>query len=257
MKKDWKKINATLLLCAFISFNNLSCTALAQEQVQQPAAESQSQNTIYKGSVQSTIEHLPNYRKTEIDTVNISANKATINKGNVIKIAFAQHFSTKTAKKGDRITFVLKESLKTIENRVLLPEGTKIIGTVEEVIPSKIWNRNAQALISLNDVILPDGTTGTLSAKVHAKNAMLKRSGWAATGKAALWTVGLFGVGAGVGAAIGAAASAVGTGCLAIGMPVGGGVGLITGSLTKGLNYKAKPGKTIYIELTEDLDISY
>ena len=72
MKKDWKKINATLLLCAFISFNNLSCTALAQEQVQQPAAESQSQNTIYKGSVQSTIEHLPNYRKTEIDTVNIS-----------------------------------------------------------------------------------------------------------------------------------------------------------------------------------------
>ena len=86
---------------------------------------------------------------------------------------------------------------------------------------------------------------------------MLKRSGWAATGKAALWTVGLFGVGAGVGAAIGAAASAVGTGCLAIGMPVGGGVGLITGSLTKGLNYKAKPGKTTYIELTEDLDISY
>ena len=60
-----------------------------------------------------------------------------------------------------------------------------------------------------------------------------------------------------IGAAIGAAASAVGTGCLAIGMPVGGGLGLIIGSASKGLNYNAKPGKEIYIKLTQDLEICY
>ena len=111
--------------------------------------------------------------------------------------------------------------------------------------------------IKAKPILLISTLKGTIAAKVHAKEAVLKKSSWAAVGKASLWTVGLFGIGAGIGAAIGAAADAVGTGCLAIGMPVGGGLGLIIGSMTKGLNYNAKPGKTIYIELTEDLDISY
>ncbi|MBS4760065.1 MAG: hypothetical protein KHX03_05155 [Clostridium sp.] len=254
MKKGlhFKKLTASLLLSAFM-FLNFNFAAIAAENP--PASDS----LFVSGSAdeKALIEHLPTYKKTEINTVSITANKATINKGNVLKIAFANKFSTKTAKVGDKITFVLKKDLITAENRILLPAGTQIIATVQEITPTKIWNRNAKVLLSLGEVVLPDGKQGTLAAKVHAKDAVLKKSSWAAVGKAALWTVGLFGVGAGIGAAIGAAADAVGVGCLAIGMPVGGGLGLIIGSMTKGLNYNAKPGKTIYIELTEDLDISY
>lgn len=252
MKTTLKKFSALLLVASFISMNTPLLSAYAEETANQNEIKAVSQIQM-----KSKIEHLETYKKTEINTVNITDKKATIAQGNVIKIAFAQSFSTKTAKVGDKVTFVLKEDLKTEEARVLLPAGTKIIATVQEVIPTKVWNRNAQVLLSLGEIVLPDGTTGNISAKVHSKNAMLKRSAWAATGKAALWTVGLFGVGAGIGAAIGAAASAVGTGCLAIGMPVGGGLGVIIGSASKGLNYNAKAGKTIYIELTQDLDICY
>ncbi len=252
MKKELRKFCALFLLASFISINNFSLSACAETTA--PANEIKPVSQI---QIKSQVEHLPSYDKTEINTVNITSKKATISQGNVIKIAFAQSFSSKTAKVGDKVDFILKEDLKTEEGRVLLPATTKIIATVKEVIPTKIWNRNAQVLLSIGDIVLPDGTTGTISAQVHSKNATLKRSSWAAVGKASLWTVGLFGIGAGVGAAIGAAADAVGTGCLAIGMPVGGGLGLILGSVTKGLNYKAKPGKTIYIELTQDLDICY
>lgn len=246
----WKKFCAYALMVSFLSFN-YAPVVFAEVNT------AQKENVSFQIKVQSNIEHLPNYRKTGIDTVNVRADKATIAKGNVIKIAFAERFSTKTAKPGDKVTFVLKEDLKTKEERVLLPSGTKFIATVQEVNPSKVWNKNASAVLSLGEVLLPDGTQGSIEAQVSTKNGKLKRSGWAATGKAALWTVGLFGAGAGIGAAIGAAASAVGVGCLAIGMPVGGGLGLIAGSATKGLNYNAKPGKTIYIELTQDLDICY
>lgn len=246
----WKKLCAYALTVSIVTFNFAPA-------VSADVNTAQKENASFQIKVQSNIEHLPNYRKTGIDTVNVKTDKATIAKGNVIKIAFAEKFSTKTAKQGDKVTFVLKKDLRTKEERVLLPEGTKFIATVQEVHPTKVWNRNAAAALSLGEIILPDGTQGSIEAQVSTKNGALKRSGWAATGKAALWTVGLFGVGAGIGAAIGAAASAVGVGCLAIGMPVGGGLGLIVGSATKGLNYNAKPGKTIYIELTQDLDICY
>ncbi len=253
MKKNlsFKKLTATFLTAMFMTLN-FNFAAIANETTQSNATFISGQS-----SENVKIEHLPTYKKTEINTVAIYADKATIKKGNILKITFAEHFSTKTAKIGDKVRFILKEDLKTAESRVLLPEGTQIIATVTDVTPTKIWNRNAKVLLSLGDVELPNGTKGTIAAKVHAKEAVLKKSSWAAVGKASLWTVGLFGIGAGIGAAIGAAADAVGTGCLAIGMPVGGGLGLIIGSMTKGLNYNAKPGKTIYIELTEDLDISY
>lgn len=263
MKKDWKKLCASALLVSFISFNAVPAvmaaetTAPADNTAVQSAPATTQQNAQFQIKVQSNVEHLPTYKKTAINTVNIKEDKVVISKGNVIKIAFADEFSTKTAKVGDKVTFVLQEDLKTVEGRALLPAGTQFIATVTELTPTKVWNRNAKVILSLNEIALTDGTTGTIEARVSEDAGILKRSGWAATGKAALWTVGLFGVGAGIGAAIGAAASAVGTGCLAIGMPVGGGLGLIIGSASKGLNYNAKPGKEIYIKLTQDLEICY
>ncbi len=245
MKMSFKRLCAGFLFCTFLTMN-FNGAVVASEYAVSKAVPS------YQGKV----EHLSTYKKTAINTVNIYDKKSTINKGNVMKIAFAENFSTKTAQMGDNVVFVLKKDLKTQEGRMLLPAGTKIVGTVDELSRPKNWNKNATVKIGLGEVILPDGQKGSISAQINTKNAVLKRSSWAAVGKASLWTVGLFGVGAGVGAAIGAAASAVGTGCLAIGMPTGGGLGLIIGSATKGLQYKAKPGKTIYIQLTEDLEIT-
>lgn len=238
-----KKTIAAIILAGFINFTGIP--ALADIDMNQTPVQTQ----------QARIEH-SHYKKSPIRSVSISEETITIKAGNVIKIAFADNFSTKTAQAGDPVSFVLNEDFKTTEDTILLPAGTMINGEVTEVIPTRYWNRNAQAFIKLNEIILPTGQRGDISARVYSKNSALKKSTWAAFGKAAGYTVGLFGIGAGIGAIIGAIVGEVGIACLAIGMPVGGGVGLITGSVFKGLNYNAKAGKEIKIQLNEDFDIT-
>ncbi len=238
-----KKIFATVLLAGFI--NLLAAPVLADIDMNSAPVETK----------QIRIEH-SEIKKSPIRSVSISDDTIIIKAGNIIKVDFADNFSTKTAQVGDAVTFVLNEDFKTTEDTILLPVGTRINGTVTEIIPTRYWNRNAQAFIKFEEVVLPTGQRGDISARVYSKNSALKKSTWAAFGKAAGYTVGLFGIGAGVGAIIGAIVGEVGIGCLAIGMPVGGGVGLITGSIFKGLNYNAKPGKTIKIQLNEDFEIT-
>ncbi len=76
-------------------------------------------------------------------------------------------------------------------------------------------------------------------------------------GKVALYTVGgaAVGTGAGVGFSFIPNPEKVGTG-IAIGTPVGAGVGLITGLVTPGLNYSAKQGEEIRVILLEDASIA-
>lgn len=237
-----KKVFSTLLLTSLLSFNMAAFADinLATEQA--------------KSTPQPVIEHLKN-GKGQIKTVRIFEDKAVLVKGNIIKIAFAQDFTTKGIKVGDKVNFVLKENLETKEGRIILPAGTQIIATAKEFEAAKSFNRNAKLLLEIGDLVLPNGQTGTISAQVNAKNGILKRSGWNIFAKISEWTVGLLGVGAGAGAAIAAGSGAVGVGCLAIGLPIGAGVGLITGVVTPGINYRAKAGKEISIVLVDDLDI--
>lgn len=237
-----KKLLSMLLLSAFTFVN---VPALAEVNlVKEPA----------KTQTQPVIEVLKD-GKGEVNIVRIFEDKAVLVKGNVIKIAFAQEFTTKGLKEGDKVNFVLKNNLQTKTGRQLLPAGTQIIATVETLQPAKSFNRNAQVLLSMGDLVLPNGQTGTISAAVNSKNGFLKRSGWNIFAKISEWTVGLLGVGAGAGAAIAAGSGAVGVGCLAIGLPIGAGVGLIVGATTPGINYHVKAGKEIPVVITEDLDI--
>ena len=72
-----------------------------------------------------------------------------------------------------------------------------------------------------------------------------------------MYTVGgaAVGTGAGVGFSFIPDPDRVGRG-IAIGTPVGAGVGLITGLVTPGLNYHAKDGEEIKVILLEDASIS-
>ncbi len=255
-----KKIISCILLSSLLTMNTPAIFAKdidknTQTTVQTTAVEN-NKSLEAQCETQAQVEHLAKQKNKYLDTVKIVDGKAIITQGNVIKIKFAQAFNSKTAKVGDEVVFIFEKDLLTKEGTKLFPAGTKLIGKVQCVEPPKWWNKNAQVMLSLGDIILPNGAGGKLSARVYSKDSTLKKSGWATFGKVAGYTVGLFGVGAGIGAAIGAAADAVGVGCLAIGMPVGAGVGLILGTVTPGQHYKAKPGKTIKIQLTQDLEIS-
>ncbi len=199
------------------------------------------------------IEHIKPVKRNAFNQVNIMSDEAVILQHNLLKIAFSSNFNSKTAVVGERIDFTLKDGLSTEEGTRLLPAGTVICGVIQKIEKPKVFNRNAKVHIVFNRVILPNGDVYKFCALPDNKEKVLKRSSWAAVGKAAAWTVGLFGVGAGAGAAIGSAASAAGKGCLVFGMPIGGGVGLLLGVITPGLHYKKKAGKTVVVELQNEL----
>ena len=68
-------------------------------------------------------------------------------------------------------------------------------------------------------------------------------------------TLGGMAVGTAAGCGIGIAAGAVIVGGFAIGMPIGFAVGGAIGLITPGLNYKAKAGDKVDIQLLDDLNI--
>ena len=201
------------------------------------------------------IEHLPQYKKTNITTVKITTDNAVILPNNAIKITFNSNFNSKFAKEGDFIDFSLQDGLSTVEGTCLLPCGTKIIGCITCIEKPKFFNRNAKVFIIFRKVLLPDGNIIPIIAYPFGKDNALKASSWAAVGKATAYTVGFYGTGAGLGAWIGAGSNAAGKGALAIGMPVGASIGLVLGIITPGLHFRAKCGKAIYIRLEDCLVI--
>ena len=102
---------------------------------------------------------------------------------------------------------------------------------------------------------LPTNVTVPFKAEVLNNNCVLTENRWL---KPVEYTVGGAALGAGTGVAIGSAKHNghrhFGEG-VAIGTPVGAGVGLLTGLTTPGRTYKANDGGYVWLELTQDLSV--
>ena len=265
MLKIKKTIIALILIFNFVIFNGLVATGACCPTCQQQNCTCPQQNctqqyqncqpcTPCMQEAPSIIEHLPTYKGSSVNMVKISACGATIMANNVLKVTFSGDFNSKKVCPCDKISFILNEGLSTVEGRCLLPCGTQVIGKIQQVEKPKWMNRNAKVYMVFDELVLPNCKKIPMCARVYSKDCVLKASSWKAVGKAAGYTVGLFGVGSGLGAAIGTAGKAS-IGCMTYGMPIGGGVGLLAGTITPGVHYKAKEGKAIYIQLVQDLPI--
>lgn len=188
--------------------------------------------------------------------VKICGCKAIVQQHSVIEATFAQRVSSKRLCPGDSISFNLPHGLWTCEGRQILPNCTQIIACVDCIIPPKALNKSARISLRFRCVLLPDGTSYPICARIFNSEGMLKETKWMAAGKVAIWTVGLMGVGAGLGAAIGAGSRHAGQAALTIGMPVGFGVGLLAGLLGPGLHYRAKCGEKVLIQLTDNFCVN-
>jgi len=201
------------------------------------------------------VEHLNVSKKAPVNTVNITTTKNIISKDNLLEVEFSEKYWSKLSKTGEYVHFDVAENIYTKEGTLVLPEGTKLIAEVTEIIKPKVFNKNARVKFNFRQIILPSGQTVNISA-IPYKDGYLKEGPWMTTGKLAAWTVGLgiVGAGAGTGFAFIPAKAALGTG-FAIGIPVGCGVGLITGLVTPGLHYRAKRGEDVLILLNNDTAI--
>lgn len=202
------------------------------------------------------IEHLCTNKNSPVNLVKICGCQAIVEQHSVIEAAFGQRVFSKKLCPGDKITFTLPNGLWTCEGRKILPACSQIIARVECIIPPKALNKNAKISLKFTCVLLPDGRAYPICARIFNTEGMLKETKLMAAGKVALWTIGLFGVGAGLGAAIGSATGNAGKAALTIGMPVGFGVGLLTGLLSPGLHYRAKCGEKVLIQLTDNFCVN-
>ncbi len=202
-------------------------------------------------------EHLNIKKNAPNHDVTITNLRNIILEGNVLEVAFDERFKSEDAQPGDVVKFTNPEDICTEEGTLLIPAGSVFVGNVLEIQNPQWFNKNARAYVQLNQVILPNGKTVDLCAKPFYKDHALKEGPWMTAGKLLAYTVGggAVGTGAGVGLAFIPHPHKIGTG-VAIGAPVGAAIGLITGLVTPGLNYHAKAGEEIYVELLENASIA-
>lgn len=210
----------------------------------------------YKKETILGTEHLTMVKKAPNHDVTITNIRNIILEGNVLEVSFNEAFKSKLHAAGDAITFTNPEDIKTDEGTLLIPAGSIFSAVVLDIKDPQWFNKNARVYVQLNKITTPCGKTVDINAKPFYKDYALKEGPWMTAGKVALYTVGgaAVGTGAGVGFSFIPSPDKLGTG-IAIGTPVGAGVGLITGLVTPGLNYSAKNGEAIKVILLEDASI--
>lgn len=201
-------------------------------------------------------EHLDINKKAPTNTVTITNYRKIICKDNVLAVAFECKFFSKCAKSGDIVKFVIPESIYTCEGTLILPAKTKLVAEVTSLQQPKWFNKNARVGLHFRCFILPDGRTMPISAVPFTKNRKLMEGPWMTAGKIVLSTatLGIIGAGAGIGFGFIPSPTRLWTG-LAVGIPVGAGVGLATALISKGLHYRAKACEEIMIILTCDTSV--
>ncbi len=207
--------------------------------------------------VEFKFEHINNGKTSSpMDLIKVTDDGTRIIvKNNLIPIAFNDHFTTKKYKDLNVVEFYIPCDITSNNAKCLIPAKSIVLGEISCIQQPKWGNRNAKVYITLKKLIFPNGRQFDICAKPYENGGVLKKSGWTNFGKAAAYTVGGFGLGAGNGAWIGACAGNAWTGTW-IGMAIGGGTGLLLGLLTPGMHYKAKKGKVIYMRLCEDIIIT-
>ena len=192
--------------------------------------------------------------KSECNSVGESENYYILYKGNVIKVAFECKFLSECAKEGHEIYFYVPKDITTSCGNIVIPMGAKFFGYIRGISQQKKFNKNARVYLSINKLVMPDGTEIEVKAKPFSKDFSLVENGWMTAGKIAASTVGLGAVGTGAGVGLAFIPQphkiAIGAGT---GVAVGCFIGLVTDLVTPGLKYHAKQGEEIKIIFCDDL----
>ena len=194
-------------------------------------------------------------KKTPTNIVNTSDVLVSVLEYNTMQLTFAEDFTSKNAKVGDTVPFLLENGAYTNEGTEILPPSSKVIAEISNIEKPKAFNRSGKVYLDFKYVELPDGTQIPIEAKLFSKKDFLYRGKLNSLGKGVGSTLGGMAIGTAAGCGIGIAAGAVIVGGFAIGMPVGFAVGGLIGLVTPGLNYRAKAGDKVDIQLLDDLNI--
>ncbi len=198
-------------------------------------------------------EHLNIHKDAESNIVTITNTRKVVNAGNILKAEFFEAYKSKNSNNGDDVVFFIRNDVVTDEGTTVIPANAKLYATVEDKIEPKWFNKNGEVKVKFTRLELPDGRTAELNGYVHNdRDGYLRENRWKKVG---LYTLGGAVVGTGAGMGIGIPCDEMGAG-FAVGTPVGAGLGAVAGLVTKGINYSARAGETVFIKLLEDVSIN-
>lgn len=207
---------------------------------------------VSKETTNST-EHLNIHPEAESNIVTVTNLRKIIASGNILKTEFAQVYKSKKSAEGDEVVFVVRNDVLTNEGTTVIPAASKFYATVEDIKSNKWFNKVAEVKFHFTRLELPDGRTADVDAYIYNnRDGYLRENPWK---KVALCALGGTIVGTGAGMAIGIPNDETGTG-FAVGTPAGFGAGTILGLVTKGVNYKANEGETVFIKVLNNVSIN-
>lgn len=98
--------------------------------------------------------------------------------GSVVHARLITPLTSATANKGDVVEAVLTQPLLDAEKRLILPQGSRLKGTVRQVQPARRMKKNGQLRINFQELIPPDGieqkVVATLEGVQSVKDAKVK-----------------------------------------------------------------------------------
>lgn len=231
----------SILLCGLVL--NLFCPAVV--------------NALDESS--TVIEHIKLSKKlakkAPTNMVKNNSDNLILMQYNTLEVYYAQDFNAKYAKVGDEIVYLFKDGVYTNEGTEVLPPSTKLVANISNIEKPKSFNRSGKIYLDFKYIELPDGTQKEVRARIFNGKDFLSRGKLNTLGKGLGATLGGSAVGVAAGCGIGIAANAVIIGGFAIGLPIGLAVGAVAGLVTPGLNYKAKAGDKVVIQLTSDINL--
>jgi hypothetical protein len=146
------------------------------------------------------------------------------------QVSLDESLSSKNAKPGDSFTATLEEPLRSGNGDVLIPSGTKVLGTVQDAESGKVFasmRGKGKLILRFNEIVLPSGErlrmqTTMLSVGANKAKATATQEGEITSGTRAGDAVKKVGIGAGVGTIAGMIFGSAWKGA-AIGAIAGGG----------------------------------
>lgn len=200
-----------------------------------------------------SVEHLDDYGLAIVDRVSITNLRRIILAKNVFKVSFVEPFNSTKAQVGDVVPFYFKKDVRTTEGTLVIPANTKLYATVAELRDKKWINKNAEVYLHFDKMVFPNGHEYPFIARVlNNQEGVLSENKWL---KPLEYTVAGAAIGgAAIGLPVGEANGRSGDG-MAIGFPTGAGVGLLTGWLTPGVNFKARANEDVLVELKVDCSL--
>jgi hypothetical protein len=91
--------------------------------------------------------------------------------GSVVHVWLMTPVSSASARKGDDVEAVLSQPLLDDQNHVLLPQGSRLKGTVRQVQPARRMKKNGQLRLEFRELIPPNGIQQKVEATLEGVQA--------------------------------------------------------------------------------------